>query len=200
MLLGNVLPQSYGNHRFLVRVSPIHGRVIPKQSNFWPVHPKQSNFRPSQAGSNFRMDLAVWVRWDVGDTLRHLKYEGRIVEKRFRDLFSFIFLRETRFLYLESAYACVNAPKLRTKNWIKYDENPSSDARRGHLRTSKFPNFSKGESFPLWPPLSLRRRRWLAFVGDSRPPTRPFFYYSPGVGLWPSGNVVLWIYNTMSSF
>ena len=165
MLLGNVLPQSYGNHRFLVRVSPIHGRVIPKQSNFWPVHPKQSNFRPSQAGSNFRMDLAVWVRWDVGDTLRHLKYEGRIVEKRFRDLFSFIFWRETRFLYLESAYACVNAPKLRWKNWIKYDENPSSDARRGHLRTSKFPNFSKGESFPLWPPLSLRRRRWVSLCG-----------------------------------
>ena len=145
---------------------------------------KTVQFSAESTGSDFRMDLAVWVRWDVGHTLRHLKYERRIVEKRFRDLFSFIFWRGTRFLYLEIAYACVNTPKLRMKNWWKYDENSSSDARRGHLRTSKFPNFSKGESFPLWPPLSLRRRRWLSFVWDSRPPTSHFFHCLPIVGLW----------------
>ena len=65
------------------------------------------------------------------------------------------------------------------KNWIRYDKNSSSDARRGHLRISKFPNFSKGESFPLWPPLSLRRRRWFSLVGDPRPPTCHLFEREP---------------------
>ena len=58
---------------------------------------KKVQFSSESTGSNFRMDLAVWVRWDVGHTLRHLNYEGRIVEKRFRDVFSFIFWRGTRF-------------------------------------------------------------------------------------------------------
>ena len=69
------------------------------------------------------------------------------------------------------------------KNWIRYDKISSSDARRGHLSSSKIPNFSKGESFPLWPPLSLRRRRWLSLVGDPRPPTCHFFHYHGGTYL-----------------
>ena len=112
---------------------------------------KTVQFSAESTGSDFRIDMAVWVRWDVGDILRHLKYEGSIVEKRFRDLFSFIIWRRTRFSYLESAYACVNAPKLRMKNWWKYDENSSSDARRGHLRISKFPNFQRGKASPFDP-------------------------------------------------
>ena len=60
-----------------------------------------------------------------GGSWRHLPktipktYEGGIVEKRFKDLFSFIFWRGTRFLYLESAYGCVNASKLRA-NFLKF--------------------------------------------------------------------------------
>ena len=39
--------------------------------------------------------------------------------------------------------------------------------------------FQRGKAspfdFPLWPPLSLRRRRWLSLMGDPRPSTRHFF-------------------------
>ena len=62
-----------------------------------------------------------WVRYP-GDTLRHLKYEGRIVEKRFKDPFSFIFWRGTRFSYLERTYGRVSARKWRSN--ISYFQSP----------------------------------------------------------------------------
>ena len=94
---------------------------------------------------------------------------------RLGNLFLCIFGWRFRILWLEVPNTMGNGPKtqftawkiedFQMKNWIKYDENSSSDARRGHLRTSKLPNFSKGERFPLWPPLSLRRRRWVSLCG-----------------------------------
>ena len=78
---------------------------------------------------------------------------------------------------------------------MKYDEFSSSDARRGHLRLPKFPNFSKGESFPLWPPLSLRRRRWSSLLGDPRPSTRHFFH---NLQRCPSGTVVLQVFRKIA--
>ena len=94
---------------------------------------------------------------------------------RLGNLFLCIFGWRFRISWLEVPYTMGNGLKtqfiawkvedFQMKNWIKYDENSSSDARRGHLRTSKLPNFSKGERFPLWPPLSLRRRRWVSLCG-----------------------------------
>ena len=94
---------------------------------------------------------------------------------RLGNLFLCIFGWRFRISWLEVPNTMGNGPKtqfiawkiedFQMKNWIKYDENSSSDARRGHLRTSKLPNFSKGERFPLWPPLSLRRRRWVSLCG-----------------------------------
>ena len=69
-----------------------------------------------------RIEYHITGRCYPGDTLRHLKYEERIVEERFKDLFSFIFWRGTRFSYLESAYGCVSAQKL-TSNF-SYFQTP----------------------------------------------------------------------------
>ena len=112
---------------------------------------------------------------------------------RLDNLLLCIFRRGIRISYLEVPKTKGNGQKTQfssrkieefwMQTWIKHEENSSSDARRGHLRSSKIPNFSKGESFPLWPPLSLRRRRWLSLVGDPRPPTCHFFHYHGGTYL-----------------
>ena len=119
----------------------------------------------------------VGRRWHFAAHKVWWKNRGETIQ---RPIFLY-FLTMNSFFALRKRVRAGKVEDFRMKNWIEYEENSSSDARRGHLRTSKFPNFSKGESFPLWPLQSLRRRRWFSFVGDSRPPTRPFFHYLPGL-------------------
>ena len=117
---------------------------------------------------------------------------------RLGNLFLCIFGWRFRISWLEVPYTMGNGLKtqfiawkiedFQMKNWIKYDENSSSDARRGHLRTSKFPNFSKGERFPLWPLLSLRRRRWVSLCGIRARQLAIFFTVCQ---LWDCGIVSL---------
>ena len=71
---------------------------------------RPSGARGGMVGAKIKYHITGWCY--IGDTLRHLKCEGRILEKQFMDLFSFIFWRGTRFSYVESAYGCASAQKL----------------------------------------------------------------------------------------
>ena len=153
-----------------IQDSPIYGRVIKNGPIFGRV-----NRVKLPHGLGRMTEVGRW--WHFAAHKVWWKNRGETIQ---RPIFLY-FLTRNSFFVLRKRVRARKVEDFRMKNWIEYEENSSSDARRGHLRTSKFPNFSKGEGFPLWPLQSLRRRRWFSFVGDSRPPTRPFFHYLPGL-------------------